>query len=245
MDLSIIVPTYNEEKRIHLFLPKLLEFSRNNLKDYEILLVNDGSTDKTIEVLKELIKKDKKTKIISYEKNQGKGYAIREGVFSALGNKVMFIDADGSIMPDQIPNLVKELEDYDCVVGNRKDKNSKVTTSRYRAFTQILFNSIVRALFWTGIDDNLCGFKGFKKETARELFKEMHDYGWVFDVELFYKIKKKGYSLKRIPLVWTHVGDSKMKLTDPIWMLVKLLIILKLRFPTLFEKNGKNRKSEI
>ncbi|MFA5175694.1 MAG: dolichyl-phosphate beta-glucosyltransferase [Candidatus Nanoarchaeia archaeon] len=229
MDLSIIVPVYNEEKRIQPFLPNLIDFSKKNLKNYEILLINDGSKDNTLNVLKELIKNNKTTKIISYNENKGKGYAIREGIFSSKGSKVMFIDADGSIMPDQIPNLVKELEHYDCVVGNRKDKNSKVTTSRYRAFTQILFNGIVRVLFWTGIDDNLCGFKGFKKEVAKDLFQEMYDYGWIFDVELFYKMKKKGYSLKRIPLVWTHVDDSKMKFTDPAWMFIKLLIILKLR----------------
>ncbi|MBU0929638.1 MAG: glycosyltransferase family 2 protein [Nanoarchaeota archaeon] len=241
MDLSIIVPAYNEEKRITNFLSELSLFGKNNLKDYEIVIVDDGSTDNTREVIKDFIKRDKKIRLVSYPKNKGKGYAIREGIFSSNGNKIIFIDADGSIRPDQIPLMLKELEQYDCVVGNRRDKDSQVTTSKYRDFTQRLFNSIVMILFNSKINDNLCGFKGFKKEVALDLFNELHDYGWIFDVEIFYKIQKKGYSLKRIPIVWKHVGDSKMKPLDPVWMFIKLLKILQYRIPTLFEKNDKNR----
>lgn len=245
MEVSIIVPAYNEEKRIFNFLPHLIAFSKNNLKDYEIIAVNDGSIDKTSDVINQFKKQDKRIKLISYANNMGKGYAVREGVFFSKGKKVLFIDADGSTMPDQIPSMLKELDNYECVVGNRMDKRSKVLITRYRAFTQKLFNLLVKILFNSEIDDNLCGFKGFKSEIARDIFYKLHDYGWIFDVELFYKIKKRGYSLKRIPVEWKWVGESKIKITDPFWMFLKLLRLLRLRVPTLIYENGKNRESEI
>ena len=220
MKVSIIVPCYNEENRIKPLLTELIQFSKNNLKNYEIIVINDGSKDRTLDVLKEF---SKDIKLISYDKNKGKGGAVREGVLSSAGEKVLFIDADGSIQPDEIPKMLKKLDDYDVVVGDRASKNSDVNAIALRNLTGKLFNFYVNILFSCKNWDNLCGFKGFKKEIARDLFTDLIAYGWIFDVELFYKIHKKNYTLYKLPIKWVHKGDSKIKLLDPLKMFFQLI----------------------
>ena len=220
MKVSIVVPCYNEENRIKPFLTSLIQFSKDNLKSYEIIVVNDGSKDKTLDVLKEF---SKDIKLISYEKNKGKGGAVREGVLSSIGEKVLFIDADGSIQPDEIPKMLEELDNYDVVVGDRASKDSDVNAIALRNMTGKLFNFYVNMLFRYKNWDNLCGFKGFKKEIAKDLFTNLIAYGWIFDVELFYKIHKKNYTLYKLPIKWVHKGDSKIKLLDPFKMFFQLI----------------------
>jgi dolichyl-phosphate beta-glucosyltransferase len=221
MDISIIVPAYNEEKRITPFLKDLMEFSKN-LKDYEIIFVSDGSTDNTVEVIKKHVTPNKNVRIIGYPKNTGKGYAVKQGIKTATGNKILFIDADGSIHPDQIPYMLEKLNYYDVVVGDRASKNSIIDRPTKRHIVGTIFNTISRLLFQIRVKDTLCGFKGFKKEVAKSLFKDLKSYGWIFDVELFYKIKKNKYSLYKLPLRWTHKEESKFKLFDPLKMLFDL-----------------------
>lgn len=220
---SIIVPLYNEEKRASKFLDNLLDFCQKNLKDYEIIFVNDGSTDNTLELVKGLKRGYSNVRIISYKKNKGKGGAVREGVLNAEGDKIIFIDADGSIAPDEMPNMIKRLDDYDVVCGSRVEKESKVKQPFLRKITGIGFNLYVLLLFHTGIRDNLCGFKGFKREIAINLFKNLIDRRWVFDVELFYKIKKKRYRLHMLPIKWVHKKGTKISFLDPIRMIAELI----------------------
>ena len=220
MKVSIIVPCYNEENRIKPFLTNLIQFSKDNLKDYEIIVVNDGSKDKTLDILKEF---SKNIGIISYDTNKGKGGAVREGVLSSIGEKVLFIDADGSIQPDEMPKMLEKLDNYDVVVGDRASKDSDVNAIALRNMTGKLFNFYVNMLFRYKNWDNLCGFKGFKKEIAKDLFTDLIAYGWIFDVELFYKIHKKHYTLYKLPIKWVHKGDSKIKLLDPFKMFFQLI----------------------
>ena len=220
MKVSIVVPCYNEENRIKPFLTSLIQFSKDNLKSYEIIVVNDGSKDKTLDVLKEF---SKNIGIISYDTNKGKGGAVREGVLSSIGEKVLFIDADGSIQPDEMPKMLEKLDSYDVVVGDRASKDSDVNAIALRNITGKLFNFYVNVLFGYKTWDNLCGFKGFKKEIAKDLFTDLIAYGWIFDVELFYKIHKKNYTLYKLPIKWVHKGDSKIKLLDPFKMFFQLI----------------------
>ncbi|HEV8289732.1 MAG TPA: dolichyl-phosphate beta-glucosyltransferase [Candidatus Norongarragalinales archaeon] len=223
--LSIIIPAYNEEKRIPLFLPGLLQEAKK-LPAHEVIIVNDGSKDNTAGVVKQLIKGRKDARLLSLEKNQGKGGALQTSVFSAKGKYVLFIDADGSISPNEIPRMLQKLQEgYDVVVGDRSHPESHVDQSKLRHLTGVTFNIYTRTLFDTGMGDHLCGFKGFRREVARDLFKDLKNKRWVFDVELFYKIRKRAYSLYRLPIHWKHVGDSKISITDPAkmaWQLIGL-----------------------
>ncbi len=224
MQTSIVIPAYNEEKRITPFLLSLLDFSRK-MKEIEVIIVNDGSTDKTLEIIQTLTKENKLIKIVSYKQNQGKGWAVKQGIESAQGEKIVFIDADGSIPPTEIPKMLEKLDQYDIVVGDRTSPYSDVKQSTIRRIIGIIFNSYVRILFQEDIPDHLCGFKGFKKHIAKELFKELKTYGWIFDVELFYIIKKKNYLWFMLPISWEYKNDSKLNLLDPMKMALQLLFL--------------------
>lgn len=221
MQVSIIVPIYNEENRFNVFLQELIDFSIKN--SYEVILVDDGSTDNTPEIIKNYESTKNNIKVISHPKNIGKGFAIKTGVFYAEGEKIIFIDADGSISPSEIPKMVEKLDEYDVVVGNRTLKESNIEQPYLRKLTGVTFNHYVNLLFHLNIKDNLCGFKGFRKEVAKDLFSLLISHKFIFDVELFYKIRKKNYSLYPLPITWVHKGESKIKLFDPIKMAFRLL----------------------
>jgi dolichyl-phosphate beta-glucosyltransferase len=222
MDLSIIVPAYNEEKRIMPFLADLLKVSKK-LRKYEILFVNDGSTDGTLKILQGASKKNRNIRIITYRNNRGKGYAVKQGVMKARGNKVLFIDADGSINPEAIPQMQGALDRYDFVWGNRGNELSEVSQPALRRLTSSLFNPFVELLFSNRIADNLCGFKGFGREKAKMLFSEMKSNDWIFDVELFSLARKHNIRMGDLPVKWTHKGGSKMNLATPFRMGFKLI----------------------
>ncbi len=218
MKVSIIVPVYNEELRIKPFLREL----KHVLKpDWEVIFVNDGSFDGTLEILEKfnIINKS----IISYKKNKGKGFAVKTGAMAAKGKYIIFIDADGSIHPSQINSMLKYLSQYEVVVGTRASKESKVKASFIRKILGIIFNSYVNFLYNIKIKDNLCGFKGFKRDVAKQLFANLLSERWIFDVELFYKIKKQGISLYQMPIKWVHKHNSKMHVIDPLKMIYELL----------------------
>ncbi len=223
--LSIIVPAYNEADRIGSFLENLLNFSNINLKDYEIIIVNDGSTDDTEDVIKKLIKSRKYARLIGYSRNKGKGEAVKFGIFNSNGEKIIFIDADGSINPNLMTDMLKKLDEHEVVVGDRSLEESKVKTKVHRWFLGKVFNFMVILLFQTNIKDNLCGFKGFKRDVAKELFYDLTEKRWLFDVEIFYKIKRHKIRLCCMPIRWEYVGKSKVTFFDPFKMLLRLFVL--------------------
>lgn len=222
MGISIIIPAYNEEKRLPSFLENMKKFLKT-INDYEILLVNDGSTDRTPDIIQKFKGKNNNIKVISYEKNRGKGGAIKVGVEYAQKEKILFIDADGSIQPNQIPVMIEKLNYYDVVCGNRAAKASQIQQPLLRQYTGKTFNTYVNLLFNNNIQDHLCGFKGFKKKIAQQLFKNLQNERWIFDVELFYRIKKQNSSLYLLPIVWEHKEGSKITPLAPIKMALELI----------------------
>lgn len=224
MQASVIIPAYNEEKRITPFLQMILDSLRQR-DGVEVIIVNDGSTDKTLEVINKIANGNKCTKIVSYEHNRGKGWAVKQGVHAAQGEKILFVDADGSIPPSEIPKMLEKLEEYDVVVGDRTSPASKIKQTMMRKAVGIAFNSYVRILFQDDVSDHLCGFKGFKKSVGKELFKELKTTGWVFDVELFHIMRKRNYSLYKLPIYWKYKKESKLQYWDPFKMAIQLLFL--------------------
>ncbi|MFX1412267.1 MAG: dolichyl-phosphate beta-glucosyltransferase [Promethearchaeota archaeon] len=224
--ISILIPAYNEEKRISYFLKNLISFSRLNLKNFEIVIINDGSNDKTEKIVQNLQKVQSDLKLISYRKNMGKGYAIQQGVLKARGKFILFMDADGSTPPSEIQNLLKSFQKYnsDIIVGSRIQKSSKVTIPQpfSRRLLSKIFNVYSNLLFRIKINDLLCGFKGFKKEVAIDLFKSLKSFRWEFDVELLYKARKHKYIIHELPIEWKHEEGSKIKVLDPLFIFLNL-----------------------
>ena len=225
IELTIIVPAYNEEKRITPFLTSLLSYISKH-PSYEVIVVNDGSKDKTEEVVRNLIIHNKnQAHLVSYKKNKGKGGAIKTGMRYTQADYILFIDADGSISPEEIDNMFPLLKKYDVVVGSRRIKGANVKADLIRDVLGWFFNVYVNMLYGIKIEDNLCGFKGFKKKVMEDLFKKLYTQGWVFDVELFYKIRKKKYSLYKLPIKWEHREGGNIKFFTPFKMAFDLLIL--------------------
>jgi len=233
LELSIVVPAYNEQLRITSFLKNLLNFSKKNLDSYEIIIVDDGSNDNTYQIVKDLIKDYENTKIITYSENKGKGYAVFQGILNAIGEFVLFIDADGSTPPEEIKNMIKIYRkyDYDVIIGTRIDERSSIENPQpiSRKVLSLIFNLYSNILFRLRINDLLCGFKGFKKEIAMRIFQDLKSFRWEFDVEILYKVRKLEYSLYQIPIKWKHEEGSKIKKSDPFFIFLNLFK-LRLKF---------------
>jgi len=226
LKISILVPAFNEETRIPTFLKELLKFTEKNLESYEIIVINDGSLDKTKETVLKIIKNYNQARLLSYDDNMGKGHAVLQGVLNAKGDFILFIDADGSIRPPEIINMYKIFQKFhlDIIVGSRISKSSNITESQplSRRFMSKIFNIYSNLLFRININDLLCGFKGFSREVANKIFIDLKAYRWEFDVEILYRARKNGFKVFELPIEWRHEEGSKMKLLDPVLIFLNL-----------------------
>jgi dolichyl-phosphate beta-glucosyltransferase len=156
----------------------------------------------------------------------GKGYAVKTGIMASKGQFVIFIDADGSIDPEEIKKMGKNLIGFDAVVGTRASNKSVVKKQPLiRKALGIIFNTYVNAVFGICVKDTLCGFKGFKYNVAMKIFRNLKSNRWVFDVEIFYKIRKNKYTLYQTPIHWVHKENTKIKRLDPLKMFLDVLIL--------------------
>ena len=225
--LSVIVPMYNEEKRMEPFLSQLCSFlkTKYSTDTIELLVVDDGSLDGTAEKARAILKTMALGKVLSYTPNRGKGLAVKYGVEHAKGDFMLFIDADGSTAPQEIPKLVFALLHADVAVGSREHQQSEIIISTRRKLAGKLFNLYVRLLFQSAVRDNLCGFKGFRRTAAKQLFSELRTPRWIFDVELFWRVKQHHYTLAQVPIVWNWKRGSKIQWYDPLIMAWQLLML--------------------
>lgn len=238
VDLSVVVPAYNEEKRLPRMLDETLEFleKRHNSKaylplynnnnnnraskfTYELIIVDDGSTDETTQCAKHYqdIHGDIKVRVITLPKNRGKGGAVKAGVLEARGKFIMFADADGATRFSD----VEKLEDFACknrdkdfivAIGSRAhmEEEAKATRSLFRTILMKGFHLLVWTLCVRTIRDTQCGFKLFSQKAARLLFTSYHNNGWAFDVELLHLAEKTGCELGEIAVNWTEIEGSKI-----------------------------------
>ena len=208
--LSLIIPAYNEGSRIAANVETVRAFLETLGKPYEIIVVDDGSTDCTGELLTKL----QGVKAISYQPNHGKGYAVRQGVIASRGDFVAFSDADLSAPIDELSKLFDTINaGADIAIGSRALKNSQLVIHqpRYRELGGKALNLVIRMLAVPGIMDTQCGFKLFKGEAARRVFAECILDGWGFDVEVLYLARRIGCRVAEIPVRWSHSADSKIR----------------------------------
>ena len=233
LELSIIVPAFKEEHRIPKFLKSLIDFTTSRLQNYEVLIINDGSPDSTKKVVLDHIKDRKEYKLLSYETNKGKGHAVLMGVLKAKGDFILFIDADGSIKPPEILRMYSILQKhkYEIVIGSRVSSSSNITEPQplRRRLLSKFFNIYSNILFRININDLLCGFKGFDRKAAIQIFKNLKAFRWEFDVEILYRARKNKLKVYQMPIEWKHEEGSKIKILDPVFILLNL-IVLRLRY---------------
>jgi dolichol-phosphate mannosyltransferase len=185
LSLSIIVPVFNQEKKISYSLKKIREAVKSTFSNYELIVVNDGSTDNTLTLLKSIALTDEHIRIVSYTPNRGKGYAVRQGVINSHGDAVMFLDGDLDISPHSIKDYVERLSTSDLVIASKRHPKSSVTIPRSRAFLSRVFNFIIRVATGIPQKDTQVGLKVGNGEIMRTIFRNISVNRYAFDVELF------------------------------------------------------------
>jgi len=230
MHLSLIIPAYNEEKKLPKTLTKVDSYLRTRDYDYEILVVNDGSGDKTVEIAKNLIPGIKNLRVTGYNRNQGKGYAVRFGMMEAKGDFRLFSDADNSTSVDQVEKMWPEIEKgADIVIGSRDIKGAVLDPPQPWIRQMLLgegfklFRKLVLGL-WK-IEDTQCGFKCFSKEAAENIFPKCRISRFAFDPEILIIAEKMGYKIKEIPVYWKNDLESKVKFKSILKIALDLFVI--------------------
>lgn len=237
LSLTIVIPAYNESNRILRTLSDIDKYiSTNSLqKVFQALIINDGSLDETEQTVKNWIKFESHNKdlfqVYGYMPNRGKGYAIKEGFLKAKTDLVLYTDADGAAPIAEVEKLLLVINDgYDVAIGSRviKRADSKVTMSAIRRFIGRIFHSILNILSLAEFKDTQCGFKLFKSSIARDLAENQKCFGFSFDIEYLFLLKKMNCKIKEVPINWYHVEGSKVNIfRDSIKMLIE---VLKIRF---------------
>ena len=210
--LTIIIPVHNEEKRISRCLKRTIEFCKSREWDYEIIIVEDGSTDDTVKIAREFISKHNQIKLISNKKKEGKGGAIRRGFSAAEKKYVGYMDADLSADPQEFERLLSFIDDFDIVIGSRILRGDLGAIKR--PFTRSFFSRgyaiLFRLLFRVEIHDPQCGFKLFRARAAHSLFAQTETDGFAFDSEVLAKASISGMGIKEVPIIWEHDRSSKV-----------------------------------
>ena len=227
--LSLILPAYNEELRLPDCMQKVAGFVASRQEPIEVILVENGSSDRTYEMGCEYAERFPWLKVI-HEPNSGKGNAVRRGMLEARGKYRMFADVDFSMPIEEVNHfLPPDIEDYDVAIGSREVKGAvRYNEPARRHFTGRVFNLIVRILAVPGIHDTQCGFKCFSAEAAEKLFRKQQLNGWAFDAEVLFIAQHCGYKIIEIPVQWYYDGDSKINvIRDSLKMFRELLQIRK------------------
>ena len=229
--LSIVVPVYNESKRIAGF-DKAFEYLKSQPFEYEVIFVDDGSSDNTLNVLKNFSKKNK-IKIISYSQNQGKGFAIKEGMLAASGDFVLFMDVDLSTPIEEIGHFLPLINKHDILIGTRKSKSAKVLVPQplIRKWLGRGFTLLSQLMLNVWVSDFTCGFKLFSNKSAKKIFKNIKIYRWGFDSEVLYLAKKYKFSVGEVPVTW--VNDTNTKVKFPRDLIISFKELFAIRFNDL------------
>ena len=226
--LSVIIPVFNEEKRIK-NLKEIISYFKKHRFTWETIIVNDGSTDKTVQVLKSL-KRENKFRLISYSPNKGKGAAIKEGILSAKGKYRLFLDIDLSTPITEFDKLLPYIKKYDIVIGSRKMKGSNVIIHQpiSREILGKMFTLLSQRILQMRVSDFTCGFKCFSKKAVEEIFPKQTIDRWGFDSEILYISKLKKHSVKEIPVSWKNDPGTKVKFPQDILQSLEELIRIRI-----------------
>lgn len=230
ISVSIVIPAYNEEKRITNALTEHRAFMHRYYDDYEILVVCDGCTDRTPAIVRDFHEQDSCIKLLEFPYKLGKGGGVLEGFKAARKKLVGFIDADDSIAPEDFDKLVRTVDGgADCAIASRHTQGAKVFIQQplSRRIASRIFNLFVKIFFGLPFEDTQCGAKVVKKTVIDDVVPKMVSKGFEFDVELLWRIQKSGYVIREIPIAWRHTNDSTFGLKYAPQMFFNLL---KVRF---------------
>jgi glycosyltransferase involved in cell wall biosynthesis len=201
--VSIIVPAYNEGEHIANNIREFIEAGENLDYDYELIIVDDGSTDHTYEEASKF--NSGKVKVVTYPENQGKGYALQQGVKQVTGDMVTFIDADLELPPKQISTFLEHMKNgHDIVIGSKRHPRSKVDYPFKRRFLSTVYHMFVSVLFWMKVKDTQAGLKLFRRGILAEVLPRALVKRYAFDLEILAIAKHRGYEITEAPIVLNY-----------------------------------------
>ena len=211
--LSIVIPAYNEARRLPETLARLRRWLGSTTLRTEIMVVDDGSTDGTAEAARE--PGGEEVTLLRHEPNRGKGYAVRRGMLAATGERRLMTDADLSTPIEELPRLMRELDHgADIAIGSRAVAGARIEIHQpaYREAMGRIFNRLVRHLLLPGLSDTQCGFKLFTARAAEEAFGACRLDGFSFDVEALVVARRRGLRIAEVPVVWRNDEASRVSL---------------------------------
>jgi dolichyl-phosphate beta-glucosyltransferase len=211
--LSIVIPCYNEEKRLPSTIEKIERYLDGKATPYELILVDDGSTDGTRQVMNAVAARNRSVRIEALPRNRGKGRALAEGVAAGRGSEILISDADLSTPIEELEKLQAELDKgAGAAIASRALKGSRVEVSQpiYRVLMGKAFNLIVQVVLLPGIWDTQCGFKLFRADVAKDAFGALTTDGFGYDPEVLYRAKKRGVRIAEVPVVWRNSAPTKV-----------------------------------
>lgn len=226
--LSIIIPSFNEELRLPATLQSIATYIRSKRPNTEVIVVDDGSVDRTAAVAESWRDRIPQLRVLSNGRNRGKGFSVRHGSLEAKGDIVLFTDADLSSPIEEGEKLLAALQDHDVAIGSRAVDRSliEVHESVFREFAGIIFNRLVRIILWLPFIDTQCGFKAFKREHCRIIFEQQTIERFGFDPELLYLARHHGLSIQEVPVRWAHSPATKVSmLRDSVQMFLDVFVI--------------------
>ena len=213
--LSVIIPAYNEEHRLGKTLEAVDAYLKQQPFTYEILAVNDGSTDRTAEVVREYARTMQGLSLVDIAQNRGKGYVTQQGMLKAQGKFRLFMDADNATSIEHFEKMVPYFtEGFDIVIGSRRTKGANIAVHQpfYKEFLGLLGNVYIQVLAVWGVFDTQCGFKAFTSRAAQDIFSRLTIFRWGFDVEVLALGRKLNYKIKEIPVYWVNDPESRVTL---------------------------------
>jgi dolichyl-phosphate beta-glucosyltransferase len=227
MKLSVIIPCYNEADRILPTLHRIHTYLTGQNYTFEILVVDNGSTDDTKKIVEEVTKRMPELRLTSH-KSYGKGWAVKQGMLEAKGDFRLFTDADNSTDIEHVAHMIMIVESgYDIVISSRRVDGAVIIHKQAwpRQLLGNTFAGLVRLIIPLGIKDTQNGFKLFSAKAAQDLFSRQRIYFWAFDVEILVLAKKHGYKIKEVPITWINDDQSKMNVKGMIGMLREIIMI--------------------
>jgi len=237
---SIVIPAFNERARIPATLRSVVDCIRAHGWSAEVIVVNDGSSDETARLVREFSEHSPEVRLLENPSNRGKGYSVRSGILHALGDVVMFTDADLSSPIEEAERLFAAIaQGADIAIGSRWLASSRQTHRQplYRQFFGRCFNALTRMVMNLPFADTQCGFKAFTRSAAQTVFQLQTIERWGFDPEILFIALKRGYHIQEVPVSWAHDERSRISyLRDGLQMLKELAIV---RWNALVGRYGK------
>lgn len=227
--ISLVIPAYNEERRLPQTLPRVVDYFQKQDTPWEVIIADDGSTDSTVAIVAEHSRAEPRLRLLRLA-HGGKGHAVRAGMEAAAGRFCFVSDADLSVPIADLPRFLPALAEAEVAIASREAPGAvRYAEPAYRHLMGRVYNWLVRLVLLPGIQDTQCGFKGFRRDVVQPLFSRQGMEGWGFDVELLYLARQLGYRIVEVPVHWTYGQNSRIHPLRDAWHMGRDLLRVRWR----------------